>query len=394
MTINSCEELPEGSRQRKICDGTSGLTLIKTNLYRSMWGLPPLSSNVVAPSAAVKSTVVKKPQTADTAKGGNCCGKKKSLVAKAVSLFSSLSRWTANGWNRATPEIVESRMQTCRSCPLFENGTCGDCGCVLKVKTTMDTEECPLGKWPRSAPPLQCSIGNPKKHLLYHIYPVAGTSHWKWNIEQLRQRIELFDGVRSIAIVTDEKTDSVESVKNEFAGIRIDNWIVRENNAKRREGVTFVDLMNTLPKDDGVVFYAHAKGVRHAESSKTVDWAAMMYETLLDDIDSILRHLAAFPIVGSFKRYGEFKLDKNHQWHYSGTFYWFRSQDVFAKPRWEFLQSNFFACIEAWPANLFESHEASCIFGDNAGNLYDQPELMKWTERLIEWRKARQCQKP
>lgn len=46
------------------------------------------------------------------------------------------------------------------------------------------------------------------RHLIYHIYPRRGNGVWKWNVEQLLKRIEQFDGIRSIGVVTDDDSDS------------------------------------------------------------------------------------------------------------------------------------------------------------------------------------------
>jgi len=42
---------------------------------------------------------------------------------------------------------AEDRMSICEECEHYLNGVCSVCGCVLKIKTKMDTEKCPINKW-------------------------------------------------------------------------------------------------------------------------------------------------------------------------------------------------------------------------------------------------------
>lgn len=42
--ISSCDEFPEGSRMRSLCEGTADLPLHKINGYRKNWGLPALTA--------------------------------------------------------------------------------------------------------------------------------------------------------------------------------------------------------------------------------------------------------------------------------------------------------------------------------------------------------------
>lgn len=224
------------------------------------------------------------------------------------------------------------------------------------------------------------------RNLLYHIWPTSKTDNWRWNVQQLLARIDQIDGVRSVGVAIDEQTVSLDEVKREFGETRVDNWIVRKNNPVNREGATFLKLMDTIPRDgDSVTCYGHAKGVRHHEDSPTVEWASMLYRTTFDHPQIVEELLAEYPIVGTFKRLGQFALPQNHCWHYSGTFFWFRNRDVFSRPEWAFIHNKFFACVEAWPANVFRAEEAGCIFGDNAGDLYKPDELKRQSQALAEW---------
>lgn len=391
--MGECDQFFPGSRRREICEGKSGLPVETVNRFREMWGMEPLTlhpdgkSYVARESDGVVVRSVAAPASGVTT--GGCCGEKKSVIDHGMTAAKAFARWTLGGFAVVPEDVAELRMSTCRSCPRFNEDWCGDCGCYLPAKTKLPAEACPAGKWLQSPETAKTITGDPSRNLIYHLWPKIGNSSWQWNLDELKSRIGLFDGVRSIAVVTDDATDSANDVREYMSDVRIDNWIELPNNAKIREGQTFFQLMETLPRDgNSVTFYGHGKGVRHHAGSLTKRWAAMQYEVCLDDYESVRRGLGSFPMVGAFKRYGQFKFVGNHQWHYSGTNYWFRNADVFLR-NWRRLQAGFFAGVEAWPANIFEAHETGCLFGDDVRDLYQEPELAKWESKLIEWRKAR-----
>ena len=49
---------------------------------------------------------------------------------------------------RTDGQTRSDRMLTCRDCDQFQFGVvCGDCGCVMTLKTWLADATCPLGKW-------------------------------------------------------------------------------------------------------------------------------------------------------------------------------------------------------------------------------------------------------
>ena len=49
--------------------------------------------------------------------------------------------------NRHNPDVVEQRRATCNICPERAGPVCGVCGCIVKLKTQIDNETCPRGRW-------------------------------------------------------------------------------------------------------------------------------------------------------------------------------------------------------------------------------------------------------
>ena len=43
--------------------------------------------------------------------------------------------------------IPKQRIEICRSCDSYSLGFCKHCGCLMKLKTHMESAECPENKW-------------------------------------------------------------------------------------------------------------------------------------------------------------------------------------------------------------------------------------------------------
>ena len=55
---------------------------------------------------------------------------------------------------KVTPEQAEARLSICKTCPslktLLNQPQCGECGCLLTLKSQLEGMTCKLGKWPQS----------------------------------------------------------------------------------------------------------------------------------------------------------------------------------------------------------------------------------------------------
>jgi hypothetical protein len=47
--------------------------------------------------------------------------------------------------------VVEARRDLCNECPQARAGRCRECGCIIRLKTKLKTEACPIGKWGETA---------------------------------------------------------------------------------------------------------------------------------------------------------------------------------------------------------------------------------------------------
>jgi Glycosyl transferases group 1 len=243
----------------------------------------------------------------------------------------------------------------------------------------------------------------PKRNLIYHIWPVKG-SLWSWNIEQLLQRIDIFNGRRIISIFHDERSEDAETVTRLLAGHGCEFVIAR--NDLRGESAVFGRLLDTLrtTENNEVTFYAHAKGVKYGSnvSWPVKKWAETLYRVNLDDWLSVKAQLNQYAMTGAFKMLGRFTAHRNiGDWHYSGTFFWFRNADVFARDYRNV--PDFYGGVEAWPGVMFSARETGCLFLDSVHQLgyherfwrdLGEPALGQWESRRQEISAPPDLEKP
>lgn len=219
------------------------------------------------------------------------------------------------------------------------------------------------------AAPLPPLVHAPRRHLMYHLWPVKGDT-WRWNVELLLQRIDLFNGRRLVSIVTDERTEDLATVQAAFAGHGVE-FIVRPN-AQGGESITFPLMLAELAREhrDDVAFYAHAKGVKYEPTwpPAVKRWAEVQMAVTLDHWPTVRAQLDRHAMTGLLRRPGRFA---NHQhvgdWHYSGTCFWFRHDAVFERA-WQDVPA-FYGGVEAWPGMLFSQEETGCLLLDQLREL-------------------------
>jgi hypothetical protein len=231
-----------------------------------------------------------------------------------------------------------------------------------------------------------------RRNLIYHVWPRCG-SNWRWNIEQLLGRIELFNGKRIVGIVEDERTDSAAKVMDLLAGHGCE-FLVRAN-APAAEAVTFPEMLERVASTaaDEVTFYGHAKGARHGPPCppNVQRWCEAMYAAALDDWPTVHAQLSHFAMTGSFRMVGRFATHRNAgDWHYSGTFFWMRHTAVFSRG-WREVAPSYYG-VEAWPGRLFGKEETGCLLFDDLGPPLPYVDAF-WSRRgrlaLREWHASR-----
>ncbi len=323
-----------------------------------------------------------------------------SVFQYAANASQALVRFIGDGMKTVSDDVQSERMAICEVCPLNKNGNCEACGCVLKYKTSARLEKCPAGKW---FPEMheRRPILNPIRNLVMHLLPVASNSNWKMNLNEIKQRCEMFNGKRVLAISVESrenvagkniKTVTADEVIAYSRCIGLE-WTTIEafpNNSFLREVATFPFLLEQVKSTDKneLTFCCHGKGTTHSDSSVTVRWAKRQYRSCLDQWEYVQSALERYSMAGCFRRFGEFSTPGNNRWHYSGTFYWFRNDDVFSSNKWRNLDRQFFG-TESWPGLMFKPEQVECLFADNAGDLYLQSEWNRIDKEAQVWEAAR-----
>jgi hypothetical protein len=225
------------------------------------------------------------------------------------------------------------------------------------------------------------------RHLLYHVYPRRG-SRWRERVLRLRERIEHFNGRRVVAVASDGTTDPPAHVADALAGCGCEVVPV-ENDPNLREVATFLPLferVSELRDPTHATLYAHAKAVTRPEGAACHEWAAALEEVLLN-WPAVAEGLRRHPLAGAFKKVGRGWPESSSDWHFSGSWFWFRNAELFAKD-WRRID-RFWSGIEPYPSLHFPKGHAACVF--HAGTvdgvrLYDggyweravRPELEKF----------------
>lgn len=270
--------------------------------------------------------------------------------------------------------------------------------CVSCVKTKLDVfscdvhGECTIDKLARgkngrylatcnscsSRKPSNAIATKPKtRNLLFHVHPLRDSGVWRWNIEQLSRRMDQFNGKRVIGIALSPETVGESEVLSLFRSQHLDDVVVVNNDIKLREVATFDRMFGSVHSldPDEITFYCHSKGIRHGMSDErgttATDWAQVMYEVCLDYPEHVDEVLQQYSCAGPFKKVGRGFSGSKSQWHYSGSFFWFRNATLFAK-NWKTIDRKWFG-IEPYLSLHFDANDAGCLFMDGVvGTINDR----------------------
>jgi len=78
-----------------------------------------------------------------------CRENKPNILTKAKNLVKDTAKHIANGAENLNDKEYLIRINTCKSCDLFNEGKkiCESCGCYMPVKARWRTSTCPKNKW-------------------------------------------------------------------------------------------------------------------------------------------------------------------------------------------------------------------------------------------------------
>jgi hypothetical protein len=227
------------------------------------------------------------------------------------------------------------------------------------------------------------------RHLLYYVYPRRGNGAWQRNVEQLLERIDLFNGRRVVAVATDGGSDHAETVRAAFAGRDVE-FVELANNPAAGESAAFGPLWEAVEKYRGpgdVTFYAHAKGIRYDDPRASPHlWATLLYATNLDYWPLVEREFLSHKrMVGTLQTGSH----GHANWIYAGTFFWFRNAPTFEQ-KWRRCRLRY-GGVELWPGKVFPPYRScGCLFHELPphGTPYDAIYAADLAEKFTVWSDA------
>ena len=179
------------------------------------------------------------------------------------------------------------------------------------------------------------------RHLAMHVYPLG--EHWRHAVGYIGEHISLFNGLRLVAVAVGPQTESAAAVA-ELLGPQFCGEILEvPNDGGLREMASYPALMERLHpyrSDKDAQFYCHAKGVTSRKWAPGSErWTDAMLSALVGHWPAVRRELVNFSAVGIFRRLRNMLPESRIPWHYSGTFRWVRSADLYARNWTEYLRN-------------------------------------------------------
>ena len=272
----------------------------------------------------------------------------------------------------------------------------GTCTIAKKAPGAACCASCPdhTGRAAAAAPP------DPPAHprrfeardCLYHVLPLPGAAGavWRSRLMMLLRRAHLFTGTKVVAACVGPNTEPAAAVRELAAPAGFEVAEVK-NDPHLREAGTLIELLPRFEsRDPGrALFFGHAKAVTRPLDAGNAchPWAILCHEVCLDYWPLAERMLSSYPIVGPFLKRGRAFSGSPSAWHYSGSFFWVRSEDLFARD-WRKVERKWFGA-ESQPGIWYAPHEAGCLFHEAAAaqmDLYRPDYLMKVLWEYSLWR--------
>jgi hypothetical protein len=197
------------------------------------------------------------------------------------------------------------------------------------------------------------------RNLIYHIYPHGS---WLDAVRETAVHVDVFNGRRLVAIAVDSDMD-IEAVREIVTPLlKPTQLFVMPNDKDLRETVTFEPLLRAVLNDSQAeaTFYAHSKAnTTDGNVDAATVWRQVMTANLLGRWQDAMRHLQSHVFVGTHKMIWPShqpspfptRLKPNHPWMHSGTFWWFRHDEVSLRYKPEMVARDRYA-VEAFPGQL------------------------------------------
>jgi len=193
---------------------------------------------------------------------------------------------------------------------------------------------------------------------------------WRLNLAEIRQRWNVFNGRRVLAVVKGDGLHDPASVMREL-GKDDCEWMWLPNDRDLREVVTFLPLLESIASTSRreASFYAHTKGTSSELGiSGPRAWRNTMYRVLLDNIEVVRAALLTHVAVGTTKMVWPDGATppypnrlRHGNWMFAGTYFWFKHSEVFTRDDWRVIPQDRYGA-ESWLSGMFHSDQALSLF--------------------------------
>lgn len=206
------------------------------------------------------------------------------------------------------------------------------------------------------------------------MYPIKD-SLWTFHVEQLKRYLAVFNGRKVITVAVDDRSVTAAEVEAALGCSDI-TWRVVQNDPKLWETAAFPGMLELVENinPDEFTFYAHAKGVRRPDWAieNARIWSGTMYFLNLSSEKMTDRILSEHDGLGCYRHQ-----DLNFagsDWHYSGTYFWFRNSVVFSK-NWRDICPHLYG-VEGWIGKHVDFNRSYCLIPPNVTDTWGTE--IKW----------------
>lgn len=195
---------------------------------------------------------------------------------------------------------------------------------------------------------------DPQATLLYHFCPHLDRPHViDFHIRCLARYLPQFTKVRMNIVKGEGFADPDILIDKLMPHIRTkDVEFFKTPNTPDGEVTPFFSkLLPSIGPDENVC-YAHSKGAMLSGLPGGLAWAEVMYAHTMNNSRAVCAMLKDYTCFGSFKR---IKQHRGAQWHYAGTYFWFKNVQQF--DGWQSHISNRYA-VEQWLGRFVPEQQA------------------------------------
>ncbi|MCP4783356.1 MAG: hypothetical protein GY878_07380 [Fuerstiella sp.] len=233
-------------------------------------------------------------------------------------------------------------------------------------------------------------VGEPVRNMIWHVWPVEG---WRRHVERIKDLAATCDGQRIVGLSISPDSETADTVRGELG----DGYTYLEFMNKGQGDGTGSGEVQTLraalpmldaADPDSITIYGHCKGVRpHTRDMEAVHlWCDLMWEMVALNYEQATAAMeAGYQMFGAFRTFGGMPLQPAYSWHYSGTFFQFRTASLLENGITPVKGG--YGGTEAWPGDCVLTQYAHCVFGDGLGFKapYDVTNWPAWIDQVFEW---------